>query len=212
MLAKDGFKVIVPIFAVTFMLCILVWLFPVLLLRILLVLSIAFFLFSLYFFRDPERTAAADENVLISPADGEIVKIENVDDPFVGKGWRISIFMSVFSVHVNRMIAAGTVKDTHYRKGKFLPAFKPEVLFENEQNTVMVEGERIRFTLTQIAGMIARRIVTRVEIGQAFRRGERFGMIMFGSRVDIVVPESVILKVELQQRVKAGETEIGVIE
>lgn len=169
-------------------------------------------LFFVFFFRDPERKAPSGENLILSSADGKVILIkpfENQD--FVGKkGTRVSVFMSVFDVHVNRAPVSGKIKYFKYNPGKFHPAFKDKASSENEQTELGLENERGKIILKQIAGIIARRIVCKVKPGDLVKAGQRFGMIKFGSRVDLFLPENVEIKVELNQKVKAGETIIGV--
>lgn len=157
--------------------------------------------FCLYFFRDPDREIPAGK-VAVSPADGKVVVVR----PEGPKEMRISIFLNVFDVHVNRSPIAGKVVDVQYQRGKFLVASKPEASTANEMNTVTVEGDGSRVVFKQIAGLIARRIVCWKKVGDSIAAGERFGLIKFGSRMDIILgPEWEIL-VQEGQRVAAGST------
>ena len=169
-------------------------------------------LFFVFFFRDPERKIPSGENLIISSADGKVILIkpfENLD--FVGeKGTLVSVFMSVFDVHVNRAPVSGKIKYFKYNPGRFHPAFKDKASLENEQTELGLENEHGKIILKQIAGIIARRIVCKVKPGDSVKAGQRFGMIKFGSRVDLFLPENVEIKVELNQKVKAGETIIGI--
>ena len=135
----------------------------------------------------------------------------DVDDGFVGKGKRISVFMSIFNVHINRVPFGGIVRKVNYEKGSFLAAYKSAASFENERSEISIESEGLKFTVTQIAGLIARRIVSYLSVGDSINKGDRYGMIMFGSRVDLVIPENVEIKVQLGDKVKGGETIIGEI-
>ena len=162
-----------------------------------------------HFFRDPERIVTADERDVASPADGKVILIERVDgarftqNPFL----KISIFMSVFDVHVNRIPFSGTVHGVHYQKGRFLAAQTARAGRENEQNWLWIRGDAgIDVVLTQVAGLIARRIVCWPTVGDQVLRGERFGMIRFGSRLDIYLPEESDILVSQGQHVFAGET------
>jgi phosphatidylserine decarboxylase len=143
-----------------------------------------------YFFRDPERTGQRGPSLVVSPADGKLIMISEVDEPsFVqGRAIRLSIFMNVFNVHVNRYPVDGVVKHIHYNKGKFLNAASDKSSLENEQMSVGVDTGRYRILVRQIAGLIARRIVTYSKLGQQVRQGDRMGIIRFGSRVDVFVP------------------------
>jgi phosphatidylserine decarboxylase len=162
-----------------------------------------------HFFRDPGRICTADEKDLLSPADGKVIGIERIGDtPLSGKpSTRISIFMSVFDVHVNRIPASGTLQALDYRKGRFWAADRDIACRENEQNRLHIttdSGEDI--VVTQVAGLIARRIVCWPTTGDRVVRGERFGMIRFGSRVDVYVPEDCDIWVTRGQYVYGGET------
>jgi phosphatidylserine decarboxylase len=141
-----------------------------------------------------------------------VISIKPIDDmEFIGKdGTLISVFMSVFNVHVNRIPISGQVYYVKYNKGRFLPAFEDKASLENEQNELGLDTSRGKIILKQIAGIIARRIVCKIKPGDAVKAGERFGMIKFGSRVDLFLPNNTEIKIELNQKVKAGETVIGV--
>lgn len=143
-----------------------------------------------YFFRDPERTGQRGPSLVVSPADGKLIMISEVDEPsFVqGRAIRLSIFMNVFNVHVNRYPVDGVVKHIHYNKGKFLNAASDKSSLENEQMSVGVDTGRHRILVRQIAGLIARRIVTYSKLGQQVKQGDRMGIIRFGSRVDVFIP------------------------
>jgi phosphatidylserine decarboxylase len=159
--------------------------------------------FFLWFFRDPEREIPAGPGLIVSPGDGlvtETVRLETEDGP----RQRISIFLSVFDVHVNRSPIGGTITEVRYQKGKYLNAMNPASADQNEQNIVTVHGDGFDVTFKQIAGLLARRIVFRPEIGSSIFRGERVGLIKFGSRVDVVVPAAAELKVKPGMRVKGG--------
>lgn len=168
-------------------------------------------LFTIYFFRDPERDIPSEENVIVSPADGKVIVIDEGQDNdiFAGDVIKVSIFMSIFSVHVNRIPVSGKVTRFNYSKGKFLPAFKDEAAYENEQTSILIEGEKVKVLFKQIAGIIARRIVCNIREGDSVNKGKRFGLIKFGSRVDMVLPASVKLNIQLNDNVSAGRTIIG---
>jgi phosphatidylserine decarboxylase len=162
-------------------------------------------LFLLWFFRDPRRLAPQDAGLVVSPADGKLTEVVRVRTE-EGDRIRLSIFMSVFDVHVNRSPIAGTVGSIVYRKGKYLNALNPASAVENEQNTVTILGNGCDVTFRQIAGLLARRIVFRPQVGDVVQRGARVGLIKFGSRVDVWLPASARLRVVSGQRVKGGSS------
>lgn len=164
-----------------------------------------------YFFRDPERVGPRGEALLIAPADGLVLPIIEVDEPAFlhGRALRISIFMNVFNVHVNRYPADGAVRYVHYNPGKFLNAAWDKASLENEQMSVGLETPRGKVLVRQIAGLIARRIVTYSRVGDAAGQAERFGLIRFGSRVDVFVPLGTTIRVREGDRTTAGSTVIA---
>lgn len=164
------------------------------------------FAFVAFFFRNPPRTIPDDARVIVSPADGRVVRVERV-----GNVTRLSIFLSLFNVHVNRSPIAGRIETIDYRPGKFLAAFKHEASTENERNIVMVSNGPIRIVFTQIAGVVARRIVFWKKVGDIVNKGELVGLIRFGSRVDVLFPAGTETTVKVGARVKGGSTPIGVI-
>jgi phosphatidylserine decarboxylase len=159
--------------------------------------------FFLWFFRDPERAIPQEHGALVSPADGKVtdVSIVNTED---GKRTRISIFLSVFDVHVNRSPIAGVIRDVRYQRGKFLDARSPDCAEQNEQNIVTVEGEGQRVVFKQIAGLLARRIVFTPKLGDSLQRGQRVGLIKFGSRTDVLFEADARVSVKVGDRVKGG--------
>lgn len=161
-----------------------------------------------YFFRDPERTGDRGPQIVVAPADGKLILITEVDEPnFIGgRALRLSIFMNVFNVHVNRYPVDGTVKYVHYNKGKFFNAAAEKSSLENEQSSVGIESGPYKILVRQIAGLIARRIVTYSRVGDSAKQGERFGIIRFGSRVDIFIPTDSKLRVKLGILTTAGST------
>jgi len=164
------------------------------------------------FFRDPERAIPAGDGVVVSPADGKVVSITPVNGEtiFSKAVTRVSIFLSPLDVHINRMPVAGTVEFVRYQPGKFLAAYKEDSSSENEQNALVIKSEGgAQLGVVQIAGVIARRIICHAKAGDRFRRGDRFGLIMFGSRTDTYLPEGFRLEVVEGQRVKGGETVLG---
>ena len=161
-----------------------------------------------YFFRDPERTGERGGSLIVAPADGKLIMITEVDEPaFVkGKAIRLSIFMNVFNVHVNRYPVDGVVRYVRYNKGKFLNAAAEKSSLENEQMSVGIETGKQRILVRQIAGLIARRIVTYSKPGDAAKQGERMGIIRFGSRVDVFIPTSSNVRARLGDLTTAGVT------
>ncbi|MGE5860172.1 MAG: phosphatidylserine decarboxylase family protein [Ignavibacteria bacterium] len=172
------------------------------------VLTLLFVLLSLNFFRDPERITPAQVNLLISPADGTVLFVKNVaGNEFInGPAKQISIFMSPLDVHVNRIPIDGTVEYLRYHEGKFIAAFEDKSSENNERAEYGITGRYGKVFFRQVAGFIARRIVYELKLGDSVNRGERFGMIKFGSRVDVVVPDIWIEKVKKDEKVFAGET------
>jgi phosphatidylserine decarboxylase len=168
--------------------------------------------FMAFFFRDPERTAPAVPGAILAPADGKVVAIRATEnDPFVGAAQTVSIFLSPLDVHVNRSPFAGLVVDVQYRPGAKMAAYRPEASEQNERTVIAIQGEAVRIVVSQIAGVLARRIVCRVRAGDKLAAGERFGLIKFGSRTDLVMPAGVRLRVQKGDRVRGGETVVGVL-
>jgi phosphatidylserine decarboxylase len=164
-----------------------------------------------YFFRDPERTGERGPSLVVSPADGKLIMITEVDEPtFVkGRAVRLSIFMNVFNVHVNRYPVEGVIRYIHYNKGKFFNAAAEKSSLENEQMSVGIERDRYRVLVRQIAGLIARRIVTYSKLGETVRQGDRMGIIRFGSRVDVFLPAGSTLRAKVGDLTVAGVTLLG---
>lgn len=173
--------------------------------------ALALTLFVIYFFRNPQRVCPEGENAVVAPADGTVVYVGPASAPHMdGEMLKVSIFMSVFNVHINRVPVSGRVLDTFYVRGKFLDARHERATFENEQSGIILEtekGEKVVFV--QVAGLIARRIVSYPCKGDLLQRGRRYGLIRFGSRVDIYLPREVAAKVTLGDRTVAGETILG---
>jgi len=176
--------------------------FPLLLLVLFLVV------FTLNFFRDPERTVPNKSNIVVSPADGRILFVKDVfDDKFLNsKAKLVSIFMSPLNVHVNRIPISGKVEYVNYIKGEYIAAFEDKASERNERNEIGITSPAGKVFFTQIAGFVARRIVSDLKVGDSVNIGNRFGMIKFGSRVDIIVPEQWQVKVKKDDNVTAGET------
>lgn len=206
-IAWDGLPFIVASFLLTSASLILGWTY-------LSLISALLMIFIVWFFRNPKRNIPDSYGLIVSPADGRIIEIkEDLEERHLReRAIKISIFMGLLDVHINRIPYPGRVLNISYNPGRFISANRDKASLENEQNAVVIEtkeGKRILFI--QIAGLIARRIVCWVRTGDSVERGERFGLIRFGSRVDIFFPLDVELKVEKGNKVKAGETIIGVM-
>lgn len=170
--------------------------------------------FICFFFRDPDRVIQDKEGAVSSPADGKVIIIEDVDEnPYIdGPCKKISIFMSVFNVHVNRVPMNGTIKDIRYFPGKFINASFDKASSDNERNALIIESDKgFTYATVQIAGLIARRIICGVQAGDTVRRGARFGLICFGSRLDVYLPPDARVAVNLGDKVQAGTSIIGYI-
>jgi phosphatidylserine decarboxylase len=165
-------------------------------------------LWVVYFFRDPERTGDRGDQLVVSPADGLVVMITDVEEPsfIAGMATRISIFMNVFDVHVNRYPVNGVVKYLKYNKGLFLHAAHEKASLDNEQMSVGIESGSRRILVRQIAGLIARRIVNYAKIGDSAEQGVRMGIIRFGSRVDVFIPTNSTARIKVGERTVAGTT------
>lgn len=174
-------------------------------------LSLAYGLFALFFFRDFPRRIPTGVRIVVSPADGKVVLIDEPDDsPFYeGKCKRVAIFLSLFDVHVNRAPFTGTVVDISHQPGGYLNAANPEAGQRNEAMTIRFDTNRGPMTVRQIAGLVARRIVCPVQPGDAFATGERFGMIKFGSRTELYLPEDAEICVKLGDKVRGGTSTIA---
>src|SRR5216684_1200497 len=160
--------------------------------------------FVAFFFRNPAREIPSDPRVIVSPADGRVVKIERV-----GNITKLSIFLSIFDVHVNRSPMAGRIEAIDYKRGKFKAAFNHDASVENERNTIMVSQGAVKLVFIQIAGIVARRIVCWKKVGDRVEKGELIGLIRFGSRVDVLFPAGTAATVTLGARVQGGSTPIG---
>ena len=168
--------------------------------------------FTMYFFRDPERDIPQGDSLLVSPADGKVTAIDSVEHvPFLdGPAKRVSIFLSIFNVHINRSPINGKIDYRHYTPGEYLPAYEPKASVKNERNSIGIETpDGYRVLVTQIAGIIARRILCWKNPGERLERGERFGLIRFGSRTDLYVPMDTKIEVKLGQKVQGGTTIIA---
>jgi len=166
--------------------------------------------FFLWFFRDPQRPIPAGKGLIVSPGDGLVTETASISTP-QGPRQRISIFLSVFDVHVNRAPIGGVLTAVRYQKGKYLNAMNPASADQNEQNVVTVRGQGFEVTFKQIAGLLARRIVFNLSEGSLVERGQRVGLIKFGSRVDVLVPAEALLHVKVGERVRGGSSVIAVM-
>jgi phosphatidylserine decarboxylase len=166
--------------------------------------------FFLWFFRDPERKIPEGAGLVVSPADGLVTSVAQVSTP-AGEKLKLSVFLSVFDVHVNRSPLAGVIREVRYEKGLFLNAMNPESADRNEQNTVVVVGDGCEVAFKQIAGLLARRIVFNKRVGDKVARGERVGLIKFGSRVDILLPGDALVQVKKGDRVRGGASVLATI-
>lgn len=181
--------------------------------RLLLIPAVVFFIltaFCGYFFRDPARVVPKDDSLVLSPADGRVLEVIEGQDPIdSGSVWIIRIFLSVFDPHLQRSPIAGRVQRIAYKEGKFLDARDPKAPFENEQNRIEIvstSGSSMKLVVTQIAGLVARRIICWVKEGQTVAAGERIGLIRFGSQVDVVLPKSCTVQVKAGDVITAGDT------
>lgn len=204
-IALEGYPFIALFAFITVVFALLEWSF-------LAIVFLALTLFTVYFFRNPDRTVPQGEDLVISPADGKVVFVDLVqEDRFLNdQVLKISVFMSVFNVHVNRVPCSGNVVDQFYNKGQFVNAALDKASIENEQGGMVIEtagGQKL--LVVQIAGLIARRIVTYPVVGDLIERGQRYGLIRFGSRVDVYLPKDTVTDIKLGDRCVAGETVIG---
>ena len=171
-------------------------------------------LFIIFFFRDPDRVTPEGEGLVISAADGKVVLIKEVNFPDLSDEnlIQVSVFLSIFNVHVNRIPISGVVDEIKYYPGKFFAAWNEKASLENEQTLISIDSGTKKIYFKQIAGLIARRIIWKLESGQSVSAGDRFGLIRFGSRVDILLPLGSEIRVKVGDNVKGGETVIGVID
>lgn len=176
------------------------------------IVLIALALFMAYFFRDPRRQVPLEQNLVVAPADGRVTRVAKLDPEDANSPTIISIFLSVFDVHINRAPIAGDVIDVTYTKGKFLIATRQDTSLVNEQNAITIRNERMTVVCKQIAGILARRIVCWKRSGDHLALGEKFGLIKFSSRTDLVLPPDVRIEVEVGAKVRGGITIIGRLE
>jgi len=202
-IAKEGWPYLALVGAVTFLLHYLggiAWSWPLWII----------FIFVLQFFRDPQRIAALGRDLVLSPADGRIVVVEMANDPYAGReALKISVFMNVFNVHSNRSAVNGSVKEIQYFPGKFVNADLDKASTENERNAVVIDANGQIVTLVQVAGLIARRILCYIHVGDRLKAGERYGFIRFGSRVDVYLPLTAEPLVSVGDKVFATNTALA---
>ncbi|MGZ5423671.1 MAG: phosphatidylserine decarboxylase [Candidatus Aminicenantales bacterium] len=205
--AREGLRFILPAAGLAVLLAILG-------IGLLALLSFLFACAFTFFFRDPDRVPPAGEHLLVSPADGEVLGVDPIDAPpgIEGPAVKVTIFLSLYDVHIVRAPLAATVASVDYRPGKFVPAYKPEAGEHNESTTLALKGGRVDAIMKMIVGVAARRIKTFVLPGQAVTRGQKVGLMFFGSRVELTLPARVAIKAGLHDKVKAGETVIGEVQ
>jgi phosphatidylserine decarboxylase len=197
MIVKDAFRFLIPLVIATALTFWLHW-------TVAAVLLLALTTFVAFFFRNPDRHIPEDPSAIVSPADGRVVNVERV-----GNVTKMSIFLSIFNVHVNRSPIGGRIEAIEYKPGKFKFAFDPSASVENERNVIMVSQGNVKIVFTQIAGLVARRIVCWKRPGDNVGKGELIGLIRFGSRVDILFPSTTEVCVEKGVRVRGGSSVIG---
>jgi len=165
-------------------------------------------MFFLWFFRDPSRTVPTEPGLIVSPGDGKVEEVEWIEFPEGGL-LRMTIFLNVFDVHVNRVPVGGTVVLSEHKKGLFLNAMKPESAVHNEQTLITIDAGGYKVSFKQVAGLLARRIVCNLKVGDRVERGQRMGLIKFGSRVDVLMPAETTPNVKVGDRVKGGSSILG---
>lgn len=205
-IAVEGYPFVAIAAFITVVLALLAW-------KVLAVFFLVVTLFVVFFFRNPQRITPGDENAVVSPADGVVIYLGKARESHLDEEMmKISIFMSVFNVHINRVPVSGRVVDRFYLPGKFLDVRDERATFENEQNGLVLETSRgIKMVVVQVAGLIARRIVCYPKIGDMLQRGQRYGLIRFGSRLDVYLPKNAELRVSMGDKTVAGETILGIL-
>lgn len=203
-MAREGFYFALPFFLLAILFFYLFQKFPHMDLVYLAVCSLIVAFLFMSFFRDPDRRIPEGDGLIVSPADGRVVALERREDCFV-----LSIFLSILNVHINRVPVSGVVQRVKYQPGKFRPAFQKKAAEQNERFEITIKADNYSIDVHQVAGILARRVVCRLTEGQEVRRGERFGMIRFGSRVDLMLPLDTSFEVQEGKRVKGGSTIIG---
>ncbi|MEE9189406.1 MAG: phosphatidylserine decarboxylase family protein [Candidatus Neomarinimicrobiota bacterium] len=209
-MASEGKRVIMVALVAALITFVTELYYPSFLVSTIFIIVIILLLFFLVFFREPKRNIPPGKNIIVAPADGKVVQVKKLDDPDTGdKSTQISIFMSVFDVHINWVPVEGKVLSVNYRKGSFLNALDHRASDENERTTIVLDSEFGKIKVRQIAGLLARRIICYANKGFHLKAGERLGFIMFGSRMDVILPRSIQPIVHKNQRVVGSKTEIG---
>ena len=210
-MSKEGLGLVIPALVLSIASFCLFFFFDLSLFFIIAVFLSLLTIFLVFSFRDPKREIPKAEDLILSPADGKLISIDPFPyHPFLDSGGKkISIFMSMMDVHINRTPVSGIVKDLKYTPGKFYPSFSSKSSEKNEQNEIWIENEKGNIALKQIAGFLARRIICQLKKGNRIEAGEKFGMIKLGSRAEIFLPEKTKILVKLKQKVKAGETPLA---
>ena len=209
-LASEGNIIVYPLFILLLLSMISSYVYNTSIIHIVTTIMTVLMIFCLNFFRDPKRIIPKQNNLILSPADGKIIKIDEVDDPDSGEKLKmVSIFLSVFNVHANRMPVDGEFINVHYIKGKFFAAFDHKASDHNERTEIKIQTKFGIIKVKQIAGLVARRILCYANVGENMEAGGRLGFIRFGSRTDIILPASINLQIKLNQKVLGGETIIG---
>ena len=209
-LASEGKIIIYPLFIIYLISIISSYVYDTSSIHITTLTLTIIIIFCLNFFRDPDRIIPKQDNLILSPADGKVIKIDEMDDPISKEKLKIvSIFLSVFNVHANRMPVNGTFIDVQYVRGKFLAAFDHKASDQNERTEIKIKTKFGIIQVKQIAGLVARRILCYAKVGEEMKAGGRLGFIRFGSRTDIILPAGINLQIELNQKVLGGETVIG---
>lgn len=212
MFAREGKRIIIGVALVVVLSAVGGWIANLLYLKILMAISLLFFIFCGFFFRDPRRTIPIGDRLVLAPADGKVVYVgEEVikQNDFTSWGKQVSIFLSIFNVHTNRIPISGVVTYANHTRGKFLAAFKMEATEVNEQTEIHIHTGEMLVKVKQIAGILARRIICYLKEGDRVTRGSRLGYIRFGSRTDLIMPAKTKVLVSVGDRVKGGETIIG---
>lgn len=212
-MVRDGWAIVIPLVLLVVVCLAIDYLVPNVIWRPLAAVFVVLAVFIGLFFRDPNRWVPSGEGLIISGGDGKVVGVEEIEnEPFIGgAATRISVFLSIANVHVNRIPITGVVRLRKKIEGQFRLAFKDEASGDNAQMVLGIEGEQGRVLIKQIVGFVARRIVCNVHEGDEVLIGERFGLIRFGSRIDVIVPNSAEIRVQCGDRVRGGETILGVL-
>ncbi|MCL2760672.1 MAG: phosphatidylserine decarboxylase family protein [Desulfuromonadales bacterium] len=212
-IATEGYPSIAGFAVTTVICCLIVYIAHFLFFSVFAGIFLILTVFSIFFFRNPERTTPTDENSVIAPADGTVIYLgEAFEDHLKEEMIKISIFMSIFNVHINRVPVTGKVLDSYYIKGKFLDVRDKRATFENERNALVLETLKgVKLVVVQVAGLVARRIVCYPKVGEMLTRGKRYGLIRFGSRLDVFLPKDTEIKVSMGEKTRSGETVLGIL-